>query len=134
MVDRRGVPLTIATSGANTHEVTWAVRMVDAIPPVPGKRGRPRRRPRKLHADKAYHSATLRQSLRRRHIAPRIARRGIDSRERLGRHRWVVERAFAWLNQYRRLRVRYERRQDIHDAFLTLGCILICWKCFIRFC
>jgi transposase len=52
--------------------------------------------------------------------------------ERLGRHRWVVERTFAWLNRYRRLTVRYERRADIHQAFLSLGCSLICWQALTR--
>jgi transposase len=51
----------------------------------------------------------------------RIARRGIESSQRLGRHRWVVERTVAWLNRYRRLTICYERRADIHQAFLTLG-------------
>jgi transposase len=46
----------------------------------------------------------------------------------LGRWRWVVERTFAWLNQFRRLRVRYDKRADIHGAFLSLGCALICWQ------
>jgi len=40
----------------------------------------------------------------------------------------VVERTIAWLHQFRRLRVGYERRADIHQAFLTLGCILICFR------
>jgi transposase len=66
--------------------------------------------------------------LRRRGIIPRIARRGIESRERLGRYRWVVERTLSWLNRFRRLKVRYERRADIHQAFLLLGCALICWQ------
>ena len=69
--------------------------------------------------------------LRKRGIKGRIARRGIESSERLGRHRWVVERTLAWLNRFRRLTIRYERRADIHEAFLQLGCILICWN-FIR--
>lgn len=56
------------------------------------------------------------------------ARKGVESSERLGRHRWVVERTLARLNRYRRLTVRYERRADIHRAFLTLGCCLICWN------
>ena len=99
-----------------------------------GRRGRPRRRPAKLHADKGYNSAAFRTYLRRRGIRPRLARKGIESKTRLGRHRWVVERTFAWLNQYRRLRIRYERRQDIHEAFLKLGCALICWKQVLRFC
>jgi hypothetical protein len=58
----------------------------------------------------------------------RIARKGIDSSERLGRHRWVVERTLAWLNRFRRLTIRYERRADIDEAFLHLGCILVCWN------
>ena len=108
--------------------------MIEAIPAVAGRRGRPRRRPAKLHADKAYNSAAFRHYLRQRGIRPRLARKGIESTTRLGRHRWVVERTFAWLNQYRRLRIRYERRLDIHEAFLKLGCALICWKQVLRFC
>ena len=64
----------------------------------------------------------------RRGIAPRIARRGSESRKRLGRYRWVVERGFAWLHRNRRLLVRYERDPALHDAFLHLGCALICWQ------
>jgi transposase len=59
-------------------------------------------------------------------ITPRIARRGIDSSERLGRHRWVVERTFAWLLGCRRLGVRYERRADLLRGLLRLACALIC--------
>jgi transposase len=58
--------------------------------------------------------------VRRRGIKSRIARRGIESSERLGRHRWVVERTLAWLDRYRRLAVRYERRADIHEAFFCI--------------
>lgn len=115
-------------SGANRHDSQLLVAMVDAIPPIKGRRGRPRKRPKKLHADKAYDFRSCRAALRKRHITPRIARRGIESSERLGRHRWVAERTLAWLAQYRRLDVRYERRADIHQAFLDLGCALICWN------
>jgi transposase len=52
----------------------------------------------------------------------------------LGRHRWVVERTFAWLNQFRRLRVRYERRADLHHAFVLIGCALITFNAVNRFC
>ena len=100
--------------------------LLDAVPPVAGKRGRPRRRPDKLHADKAYDHRRCRLACRRRGIRPRIARRGVESSQRLGRHRWVVERIFAWLNRLRRLTIRYERRRDIHHALTALGCSLIC--------
>jgi transposase len=106
--------------------VNMLLPTLDALTPSKRPLGRPRKRPGKLHADKAYDGAALRRALRQRGITPRIARRGIESSERLGRYRWVVERTGAWLNQYRRLRIRYERRADIHGAFLHLGCTLIC--------
>jgi IS5 family transposase len=99
-----------------------------------GKPGRPRCRPEKLHADKGYDHAFCRQALRKRGIIPRIARRGIESSERLGRHRWRVERTLSWLHRLRRLRIRYEQRDDIHQAFLSLGCALICFKQLQRLC
>lgn len=98
------------------------------MPPIRQPNRRRRKRPDKAHADKAYDIPRCRRALTQRHIRVRIARKGIDSSQRLGRHRWVVERTLAWLNQFRRLRVRDERRADIHDAFLTLGCALICFK------
>ncbi len=100
--------------------------MVDSVEPIKGRRGRPRKRPEKLHADKGYDYPRCRRFLRRRGIKARIARRGIESSEKLGRHRWVVERSFSWLYRFRRLTVRYERRADIHQAFLDLACSLIC--------
>jgi len=114
-------------TAANVHESRVFEAVLDRIVPISGPWGRPRKRPAKLHADKAYDIPRCRSACRQRHIACRIARKGIDSSERLGRHRWVVDRTLAWLNRFRRLTVRYERRADIHDAFLTLGCILITW-------
>lgn len=102
--------------------------LLDAVPPIRQPNGRRRKRPDKAHADKAYDIPRCRAALSQRHIRIRIARKKIDSSERLGRHRWVVERTLAWLNRYRRLTVRYERRADIHQAFLTLGCALICFN------
>jgi transposase len=116
-------------TAANVHDSKVLEEAVDAIEPVKrprGRPGRPRKRPKKLHTDKGYDFARCRKALRKRGITPHIARRGIDSSERLGRHRWVVERTLAWLGRYRRLVVRYERRADIHEAFLHLGCSLIC--------
>jgi transposase len=128
VTERGGLPLAALSTPANRHDSKVVVALVDAIPPIKRPRGRPRKRPAKLHADKASDFARVRAALRARHIVPRIARRGIESSERLGRHRWVVERTLAWLHRFRRLRVRDERRADIHDAFLTLGCALICWN------
>jgi transposase len=128
VVERGGLPLAKLLSGANRHDSVVFEELLDAIPPIKQANGRRRKRPAKLHADKAYDIPRCRRALSQRHIRIRIARKGIDSTQRLGRHRWVVERTLAWLNHFRRLRVRDERRADIHDAFLTLGCALICFK------
>ena len=134
MVDRRGVPLAVRHTAANIHDSKVLEEVVDAIEPIRKPRGRPRKRPKKLHADKGYDFSRCRKALRKRGITPRIARRSIESSERLGRHRWVVERTLSWLNRFRRLKVRYERRDDVHQAFLDLGCVLICWRYVQRFC
>lgn len=127
-VDARGVPIAVALSPANVHDSRMMIPVLDAIPPIQGPRGRPRQKPVKVHADKGYDYQRCRQALRERRIIDRIARRGTESKTRLGRHRWVVERAFAWLKAFRRLQIRYERIESIHKAFLVIGCIIICWR------
>ena len=128
MVDSQGIPLAILLTAANVNETTMLEPIVDAIAPIKRPRGRPRKRPDKLHADKGYESKKNKAALRRRGITPRIARKGVESKEKLGRHRWVVERTHSWLNRLRRLKIRYERRADIYEAFLKIGCALICWN------
>lgn len=134
VTDRRGIPLAVRLSGANRHDSALFEQVLEAIPPIRRPRGRPRTRPVKVPADKAYDMPRCRRFLHRLHITVRIARKGIESKQKLGRHRWVVERTMAWLAQFRRLMVRYERRQDIHEAFTSLGCSLICVKAIQRFC
>ena len=128
LTEANGTPLSAILTGANRHDVTQLLPLAEAVPPVRGPRGRPRRRPQRLYADRAYDSRRRRQELRRRHIAPSLARRGAEHGSGLGVHRWVVERTLGWLRQFRRLRVRYERRADIHEAFLSLGCSIICFR------
>ena len=102
--------------------------MLDAVPGIKRPSGQRRRRPDKLHADKGYDFRHCRDACRKRHVKHRIARRGEERRDRLGRHRWVVERTLARLKRYRRLAVRHDRRQDIHQAFLTLACCVVCHR------
>jgi transposase len=129
--DGRGVPLAVRLTGANRHDSQEALPLVDAIPPLQGKRGRPRCHPDCVLGDRAYDAETIRRGLRVRRILPLLAVRRRRHRSGLGRWRWVVERTFAWLSQFRRLRVRYDKRADVHEAFLSLGCALICWQ-FLR--
>jgi transposase len=128
VVDRGGIPLALGVTAANRPDDGLLAALVDAIAPVRRPRGRPRRRPAKLHADKGYDYAHCRAALRQRGRSPRIARKDVGSTTKLGRHRWVAERTLAWLNQFRRLRTRDERREDLHQAFLDLGCARICLK------
>lgn len=121
-------------TGANRHDSVVFEQLVDALPDVRGKRGRPRHRPGKLHADKGYDFARCRAHLRRRGIVDRIARRGIERNDRLGRHRWVVERTHAWLAAFGKLRVRFERSVHTHVALLSLACSVICVRSLMWLC
>lgn len=134
VVERKGIPLAVRHTAANVCDITLLLEMVDAIPTLPGADGTLRNRPEKLHGDKGYDSNKHRRALEERGIIPRLGRRRIDDGSHLGKHRWVVERTLSWLNRFRRLRVRYERRGDIHQAFLTLGCALVCLRFVQRFC
>jgi transposase len=126
VVDRKGIPLAVRLTAANVHDSMVFEDLIDGIEPIKRPRGRPRKRPEKLHADKAYDDKKCARALRKRGIKRRIARKGVESSKKLGRHRWIVERTLAWIAKYRRLTIRYERRDDIHEAFLSLGCSLIC--------
>ncbi len=130
ITDAQGVPLAVILTAANSHDVTQLLALVDAIPPIRGKRGHPRRRPRRVQGDRGYDSEPHRQELRARKIEPVLAKRRIrrTADSGLGIHRWVVERTLSWLHQFRRLRIRWERLPEIHEAFLSIACILICWR------
>jgi IS5 family transposase len=117
----------VQIAAANTHDVRTAVPLVLAAPAVPGKPGRPKRKPASLVADKGYDSGPLRSILRWLGIRPRIPKRGQGERG-LGRLRWVVERTLSWVHQFRRLRIRWDRRADVHQAFLDLAAAVICYR------
>lgn len=134
ITDGKGIPLAFTVTGANRHDVTQLIALVDAIPPVRGKQGRPRQRPHFVFGDRAYHSKPHEAKLTKRRIGAFIAKRNSDHGSGLGTVRWVVERTISWLHQFRRLRVRYERRLDIHEAFVALGCICICFNHIQGFC
>jgi len=121
-------------TGANRHDSVVFEQLVDALPAIAGVRGRPRRWPTKLHADKGYDFTRCHEHLRLRGIKDRIARKGIERNDRLGRHRWVVERSHAWLASFGKLRVRFERCIDSHLALLSLACCVICLRTLLRFC
>ena len=126
--DGQGLPLVAAVTAANVNDATVFEALLDDVPAVRTPSGRRRCRPSKVHADKGYDARRCRAYLRRRGITPRIARRGIESSQRLGRQRWRVERALSWLSCFRRLQVRWDRDSGRFFAFVLLACALVCFN------
>jgi transposase len=128
LVDGGEIPLAFTLTGGNRNDVTQLIPPIEAVPAERGRVGRPRRRPERVTADRGYDHDKYRRQLRRRGIEPEIARRQTKHGSGLGRARWVVERTFAWLHHFKRLLVRYDRRAEIHAAFLAIGCCLVCFR------
>lgn len=130
--DANGLPLLVGISAGNVHDSEGLKPMIEGHQskhdPHRGRHFKPQR----LHADKAYDRADLRRWLRWKRIGVRIARKGIESSERLGRRRWVIERTMSWLSGYRRLSPRYERHPLNYLAFLGLAAALCCYKRLVR--
>lgn len=127
-VDAFGTPLACLLTGANRHDVTQLIPLVDAIPPVRGKPGAPLRKPGEVMGDRAYHDEKRRAELSGRRIDTAIARRGDPHGSGFGVLRYVVEQTIALWHQFRRLRTRFDRRDDVHEAFMKIGCAIICWR------
>jgi transposase len=128
LADATGIPLAFSVTGGNRNDVTQLIPLLDAVPAVGGVSGWPRRRPESVIADRGYDHDKYRRLVRQRGVKPVIARRQTEHGSGLGRYRWVVERTFAWLHNFKRLLVRYECRADIHHALLALGCCLVCFR------
>ncbi|MFG2593897.1 IS5 family transposase [Streptomyces sp. NPDC048438] len=134
LVDGQGIPLAVSLTGGNRNDVTQLMPLLAKIPSVPGLVGRPRRRPDILLGDRGYDHDKYRRLVWAQGIKPVIGRRGIPHGSGLGAHCWVVERTIAWFHGFRRLRVRWERRDDIHEAFLGLATCLITHRHVQRLC
>ena len=115
-------------TGANRHDVTQLLPLIDAIPQIRGKPGRPLHKPEEVMGDRGYDSDPHRGELAARSIRATLARRNTEHGSGLGVYRYVVEQTLALLHQFRRLRTRYDHRDDIHESFMSLGCSIICWR------
>jgi hypothetical protein len=111
----RIAPTARAVTAANVPDILQLEPLVAALPAVAGRPGRPRRKPGAVQG-----------------IVAVVAKPGSPHGSGLGVFRWVVERTLAWLHRFHRLALRYDRRADVHEAFLTLGCALITWRCLKR--
>jgi transposase len=128
IVEAHGIPLAAIITGVDRNDVTQLIPLIEAVPPIRGKRGQPRRRPTRIYADRGYDHDLYRDKVRALQITPVIARRGTEHGSGLGVHRCVVEGALALLHWFRRLPIRWEIRDDIHRAFVLLGCAVIRWR------
>jgi transposase len=130
LTDANGTPLVTHIVPANQHDGTTMLPLILDMPAVAGKVGRPKQKPDSVLADKAFDDESLRILLRWLGIEPILPERGTDDHG-LGVWRWFVERTISWLHQFRRLRTRWDRRPEIHQAFLTLAAAIICYRIWI---
>ncbi len=114
--------------GANTHDSQALAPLAQGTPSIRSRHGPRRHRPAKPHGDKGYDYDHLRQWLCERGIVHRLARKGMESSKRSGRHCWQVEQTVAWLAGHRRLRRRYERKANHFPTFAGIACTLICYR------
>jgi transposase len=126
LVDGKGTPLAVRLTGANRNESLEAMNLVDDIPPIRGRRGRPRRKPKALDGDRQYGTPRNREGLKQRGIEDHLARPRTPHGSGLGKIRYVVERTLAWVGQARRLKIRYDKLPSIHRAFHFLQLARIC--------
>lgn len=124
-----GIPLAVTLTAANVHDLRQILGLVFVeFPKIGGVPGRPLDRPRSVTADKGYDCRAARELLTACGIEPRIPKRDERAPHHLGKLRWPIERTISWLKQFRRLRIRWDRRDDLHEAFLSLACSLIAWR------
>jgi len=137
LVDGAGTPLGLHVAAASPAEVTLLEATLANVRVARAHRaGRPRQRPTRLIADRGYDSNAVRAALDTRGIQPLIPARSNNRRAthqdgrclRRYRRRWIVERSNAWLYNFRRLVVRYERSAEIYTALVHLACALITLK------
>jgi putative transposase len=129
LTDARGMPIGVAVAGANVHDQRLVEATLDSIPV---RRPRPtRRRKQHLCGDKGYDAAAVRRSARRRRYTPHIRSRGEEQTQRRRGHRarrWVVERIHSWLNRYRRILVRWEKKAANYVGLLHLVFAHVIWR------
>jgi transposase len=127
-VESHGTPLAATLTGGNEPDVKQLIPPVEAIPAVKGKPGAPLKKPEVVMGDRGYDSDRHRTALSGKGIGTQIARRRTEHGSGLGVFRYVVEQTIALFHQFRRLLVRHDRDDAVHEAFMSLACSVICWR------
>lgn len=126
LTDAAGTPLVVITSPANVHDSQKALPLLDNIPPIKGPVGRPRSRPDAMLGDRAYGIPSNIRGVKERGVRSLLASPRKPHGSGLGRWRYVVERSLAWFNDFRRLRLSYERTGAHFQAFHDIAASIIC--------
>jgi transposase len=133
VADGKGIPLGVHLASATPNEVTLIETTLRQVAVPRQGRGRPRKNPTRLIYDKAADSDPLRDRLAKRgielicpHRVNRTKPKRQDGRKlRRYKRRWKIERSIAWIANFRRLVVRYERKITMFYAFVHVACLLI---------
>lgn len=131
--DGQGIPIGLMIDSASVHEVKLLESTLYEISIGSCNPGRPRSKPQRVIADKAYDSNKARKALSKRGIEPIIPARSNNSKAshqdgrklRRYRRRWTVERTISWIQNCRRLVVRYERFWQHWLSFVHLACAML---------
>ena len=126
LVDGHGIPLALTVKTAQQSEMKLALEIVDLSP----------KKPQRVVADRGYDWRLLRQELRARKITPYIPKRQGWKRKithemsqsliHWYKKRWVVERTFAWLQNYRKITVRWEHSTITYTGLMHLALVMLC--------
>jgi transposase len=130
LTEAQGLPLVVKTTPANIRDDQVALPLVEAMPPIPGSRGRPRIKPKSLQGDAGYGSAALARFVKWLGIKPLWAPLGKKRLHGsgLGKTRYVVERTLSWFGNFRRLKLCYEKWGTHFQAFHELAAAILCAK------
>jgi transposase len=128
LVDPSGIPIQVRSAGSNQSDHTQIIPLVVEYPIIRGRRGRPRKFPKRLYADAGYDSQAARKLLGWLGIDSYIRRRNLPHGSHLGKVRWVVERTISWFKGCRRLRINYDYSKTAISAWTRLAAITICYR------
>lgn len=131
LTDGQGIPLAVAVEGANRHDMKLAKPTLEAIiveRPLPTAE-----KPQNMCLDKAYDFPEIRELVAALGYTAHIKSRGEESSEKRSipghrARRWVVERTHSWLNRFRRLLIRWEKKVDNYLAMMHLACAWITYR------
>ena len=131
LTDANGIPLSIAVSGANTHDMKMTRETLIGIQT---KRPKPtKKKKQNMYLDKGYDFDEVRTLIKEFGYTEHIQKRGTDAQKikksaRKKARRWVVERTHSWMNRFRGLLIRWSKKPENYIAMLHLVCALITWR------